>query len=174
VKRCDAAVSAATLRPASFFWGQGRDFRLLGSVFAVPPERTSSFAIASPSRPCGSIPRRMGPLTLGTASSGPAYGQGPHGTSGSGGHQAFRGGLVRPLSRQFRPFGQRLQSAEAVRKRDFQGPMRERQGARQVSRRFRFHTERGLRRPSSPDERLHSEDGDHPLQIVGEPVQDMR
>jgi hypothetical protein len=58
--------------------------------------------------------------------------------------------VVRPLTGAFLPFDQRTLSAEAVRKRDFQGPMRERQEARQVSQRFRFSSGEGLRRPSSP------------------------
>ena len=36
---------------------------------------------------------------------------GPPGISASGGHQAFAGGLVRPLSYSFPPFGQRSLSA---------------------------------------------------------------
>ena len=34
-----------------------------------------------------------------------------------------------------------------------------------------FHTERGSGGPHRLDERLHPEDGDHPLQIVGENVE---
>jgi hypothetical protein len=65
-------------------------------------------------------------------------------------------------------------SAEAVRKGDFQEHMREREEARQISQRFSYSSGEGSGGPHRLDERLHPEDGDHPLQIVGEPVQGMR
>jgi hypothetical protein len=53
--------------------------------------------------------------------------------------------------------------------------MRERPGsAVEFSGGLDFRTGRGSGGPHRLDERLHPEDGDHPLQIVGEPVQDMR
>src|ERR1700722_3268459 len=62
-------------------------------------------------------------------------------------------------------------SAEAVRKGDVQEPMRERPGsAVEFAGGLDFHTERDSGRPHRLDERLHPEDGDHPLQIVGENV----
>jgi hypothetical protein len=55
---------------------------------------------------------------------------------------------------------------EAVRKGDVQGPMRERPGsAVEFAGGLDFHTKRGSGGPHRLDERLHPEDGDHPLQI---------
>ena len=72
---------------------------------------------------------------------------------------ASRGDLLGPLS------------DEAVRRGDVQEPMRERPGsAVEFAGGLDFHTERDSGRPHRLDERLHSEDGDHPLQIVGENV----
>ena len=62
-------------------------------------------------------------------------------------------------------------SAEAVRKGDVQEPMRERPGsAVGFAGGLDFHTERGSGDPHRLDERLHPEDGDHPLQIVRQNV----
>jgi hypothetical protein len=60
---------------------------------------------------------------------------------------------------------------EAVRKGDVQESMRERPGsAVEFAGGLDFRTERGSGGPHRLDERLHPEDGDHPLQIVGENV----
>jgi hypothetical protein len=62
-------------------------------------------------------------------------------------------------------------SAEAVRKGGVQEPMRERPGsAVGFAGGLDFHTERGSGGLHRLDERLHPEDGDYPLQIVGENV----
>jgi hypothetical protein len=60
--------------------------------------------------------------------------------------------------------------AEAVRKGDVQGLCGSAGRAVGFAGGLYFHTERGSGGPHRLDERLHPEDGDHPLQIVGENV----